>query len=45
MSCAHCHAGNFFQEREWSRHTAITHRKNAFPVKERYGPIVIALLE
>ena len=35
MSCAHCPAEKVFQEREWLRHTAITRRKNAFPVKER----------
>ena len=45
MSCARCHVEKFLQEREWSHRTATTHRKNAFPVKERLGPIVIALLE
>ena len=45
MSCAHCHVEKFLQEREWSCRRAITYRINAFPVKERLGPIVIALLE
>ena len=45
MSCAHCHVEKFLQEREWSRRRAITHRIDAFPVKERLGPIAIALLE